>query len=76
MRGAVTYAQANESKLYRQIKGAQVICDVNQTELGKVIGVTQQGMSHLLKTQSLDVSQLCRIADRFGLEVRLCDRQS
>ena len=76
MRGAVTYAQANESRIYRQIKGAQVVCGVNQTELGEAVGVTQQSISHLLKTQSLDVKQLCRIADRFGLEVRLCDRQS
>ena len=76
MRGTITYAQANESKLYRQIKGAQAVFDVNQTELGDVVGVTQQGMSHLLNTQSLDVKQLCRIADRFGLEVRLCERRS
>lgn len=74
MRGAVTYAQSNEDKIYRQIKGAAAVMGVTQAELGETIGITQGGVSHAIKCKTLDVRQLCQIADRFGLEVRLCGR--
>lgn len=74
MRGAITYAQSNEDKLYRQIKGAMALYGTTQSELANALGVSQGTYSHLLKNKAFSVHQLCLIADFYGLEVKLCDR--
>lgn len=75
MRGAVTYSQSNQDKLYRQIKGAMALYGVTQADIAEELGICQNSVSYLLKHRALSVKQLCQIADIFRLEVTLCDRQ-
>lgn len=75
MRGAITYSQSNEDKLYRQIKGAMALYGVTQADIAEELDVRQNSVSYLLRNKSLSVKQLCEIADIFRLEVKLCDRQ-
>lgn len=74
MRGAITYAQSNMDKLYRQIKGAMALYSTTQGELAGELGISQGTFSYLLKNKAFSVSQLCLIADFYRLEVKLCDR--
>lgn len=74
MRGAVTHAQANEDRLYRDIENARKLYGYTQEKAGEVIGIGQAGYSRLISNKRLDVGDLCNLASEFGLEVRLCAR--
>ena len=74
MRGAVTHAQANEDRLYRDIENARRLYGYTQERAGQSIGIGQAGYSRLISGRKLDVSELCELASEYGLEVRLCDR--
>ena len=75
MRGAITYAQSNIDRLYRQIKGAMALYSTTQGELAEALSISQGTFSYLLKNKSFSVPQLCLIADFYQLEVKLCDRR-
>lgn len=74
MRGAVTYAQENEDKVYAQIRRAIALYGYTQDECGAVIGITQASFSKAMKNQTLTIRQLCELACEFHCEVRICDR--
>lgn len=74
MRGAVTYAQENEDRLYAQLKRAIALYGYTQDDCGAVIGINQGSFSKALKTHSLSVHQLCELVNEFHCEVKICDR--
>lgn len=74
MRGAVTRAQANEDRLYRDIENARKLYGYTQEKAGEFIGIGQAGYSRLIKMKKLDVGELCELAAEYGFEVKLCER--
>ena len=74
MRGAVTYAQQNEDKLYRDIENARQLFGYTQDRAGQIIGIGQAGYSRLISGKKLEIGELCVLAEEYGLEVKLCAR--
>lgn len=74
MRGAVTYAQQNEDKLYRDIENARRLYGYTQERAGQIIGIGQAGYSRLISNKRLDIKEFCELAEEYGLEVKLCAR--
>lgn len=75
MRGAITYAQTNVDRLYRDIENARNFYSYTQEQAGEVIGIKQSGYSRAIREKKLTVTDLCELASEYGLEVRLCDRR-
>lgn len=74
MRGAVTYAQENEDRIYQQIQRAIALYGYTQEDSGAVIGITQGSFSKAIKNHTLTIRQLCELANEFHCEVKICDR--
>ena len=74
MRGAVTYAQQNEDRLYRDIENARQLFRYTQDRAGQIIGIGQAGYSRLISGKKLEIGELCELAEEYGLEVKLCAR--
>ena len=74
MRGAVTYAQQNEDRLYRDIESARQLFGYTQDRAGQIIGIGQAGYSRLISGKKLEIGELCELAEEYGLEVKLCAR--
>lgn len=76
MRGAITYAQTNVDRLYRDIENARNLYSYTQEQAGEFIGIKQSGYSRAIREKKLTVTDLCELASEYGLEVRLCERYS
>lgn len=74
-RGLITDAQKMERRIYDEIKIKKAVFDTTQAECGKAMDVTQSRVSQIFHNQRLTVKQLCDLADYFGMEVRLCEKQ-
>ena len=72
MRGALCDAQNNTEKLYGDIEHARKLYGYTQEQAGGFIGVGQPGYSKRIAQKTLNVSELCYLAEAYGFEVRLC----
>ena len=74
MRGAVTYAQENEDKVYAMLRRAIALYGYTYEACGAVIGIGQPAFSKAMKNHTLTIRQLCELANEFHCEVLICDR--
>ena len=62
-------AKRTEEYIYSRLEYAIAFLGINQTDLGRAIGITQSGFSLAFNGKTLSVWQFCQLLDELGLKV-------
>ena len=66
----------NTKTIYNAIRQGASLFNYRQADLAKILKVKQNTVSYHLKNYSFDDEQINTLLDHFGLEIKVCGKES